>query len=149
LLLAISDRKQAEHSLEEKKSAVEQELAFLIRDFQSIDQIQSNLFIKESVQIFVIAMKFLSKNKLNFDTEKCRQQQGEIGPADDDFLIKRLNQSFMSTQKNYLKPALKKHCQETGNAERLDFALSELNQQLDILQSEFEVWVTTKTRETI
>ena len=144
-LLAISDKEQAEHSLRDKQKALQQELGFLIKEFQSAGQVQSSLFIQESLEIFFLATESLLKNKLNFDAEKRRQQQGRLSDADQDFLLKRLNQYLSSVYQDWLKPELSNHCHKTANSDLLNTALLKLDQWLTGLKEGFPSWVADKT----
>jgi hypothetical protein len=143
-LLAISDQEQAEHSLEDKQKAVQQEFAFLVRDFKKSGQLQSAVFVQQSLQVCLVATETLLKNKLNFDAAKRQQQQGHLSEADQEFLSKRLNQTLSSVHRGWLKPTLSRHCQETENTSRLPEALSHLEQRLQALKAEFPAWVAAK-----
>lgn len=146
-LLAISDKEQAEHALEDKQKAVQKEIQFLIRDLQAVGQLQSAVFVQQVVLVFSMATESLVKNKLNFDAEKRRQQQGSLSEADAPFLLKRLNQCLSATQRDWLKPAFSRVLNETGNAARLGEGLNALNEKLDTLKQGFAQAVDIKLAE--
>ena len=143
-LLAISDKEQAEHSLQDKQKAVQEELTYLSQTFKSAGQLESSAFMTESVSILLIATESLLKNKLNFDVEKRRQQQSGLALTDHDFFQKRLFQCLKDVKTQWLKPTLLTHCQSYQQEVQLDKATRLLEEGLEALKSSFPEWVHEK-----